>query len=390
MAGGHRSAYQTPLRKRSGKCQIMKKIVVSLVAGIIILSMSGCAGKTSGKETSSKETVNKEASNEETPDEETSDEEASYEEASAEEISTEETSTEKTGKITETTGTAQVESIEAETEAEVETSGGESKAGWVEVGSSQNYTGTDNIWKKYLNEVLLKRFGKFNSYHLEYGYGETEMGFRPMPTGIGTGIMGTHIEDMDLDGVPEFMVFMASPSQEFGIERGIDINMHTYSVKNGMIKYAGENRLCTNFLLEDAGEFNIFIKQFANKKIIGASSGGHSYISGDGSTYEINLYQIKGDTGIKNLCNLSESASEWDDTKDSWKEIIWQQGFEVTADEWEQGTDVLYISSNEPDCKSLIAGSYKLNMPIADFYSSEPKDGEKDNRKIIADFTIQN
>ena len=361
----------------------MKKTAVRLMAAIIIVTMSGCAGGISSKGTS--EPVEAAGKIESTETETETGAEAETE------VETEpETETKAETEPETKTGTGIETEAEPETALEVGISGEDSIAGWTEAEDGQKYIGSDKIWEKYVDHVLVKKFGEFHSFHVEYGYGETENGFKPIPAGIDTGIISTHIEDMDSDGVPELMVFVASPSQEYGIERGIDINMHTYCVQEGRIMHAGETRLCSNIFLYDAGRFQIFIKEINGKKAIGASQGGQLYVGADGSTYEMNLYQIVSDEGTKNICNLLESASDWDDTIVSWGDVMRKQGFAVTADEWKDGKGSLYISPNEPDCRSLITGSYSLNMPIADFYSSAPNDGEEDIRKIIGDITIQN
>lgn len=212
-------------------------------------------------------------------------------------------------------------------------------------------------YNQYVNDVLINEYGKFNSFHVEYGYGMAEYGFGAMPAILDTGVISTQIEDMDLDGVPELMVFLAKPAQ-YG---GMDIDLQVYRIEDG------------------------------DRKVIGASSKGFIGIGGDGSGFEINIYQVNKARGIEKLLSKEDSASDWYDSKASWVDDIMQQGFEVTASEWaRQGNEVFFISDNEPNCRDLITGRFALNVPLADFYSLAPEEGEVDIRKVVGDIVVHN
>lgn len=242
-------------------------------------------------------------------------------------------------------------------------------------------------YNKYVNEVLINEYGKFNSFHVEYGYQMFENhGFRPSPTGVGSGIISTHIEDLDLDGVPELMVFLAEHNEGYGAGMGLDIDLRTYHIIDGTIKSCGYGRLCSNLLVGDSDRFNIFIKDFGDRKVIGASSEGAGFVSSDGITYEINLYQMDRDRGMQKLLEKEESASDWFDNKADWIEDIAKQGFEVTTNEWIQ-SDELLISPNEPNCKSLITGNIAVNVePYSRVYVS----GEEALYRVFGDIIVHN
>ena len=242
-------------------------------------------------------------------------------------------------------------------------------------------------YNKYVNEVLINEYGKFNSFHVEYGYGMGEYGFRSIPAVLDTGIISTHIEDMDLDGVPELMVFLAKTSQD----EGTDIDLRVYHIEDGEIKYSGEGRLFKRLFWADEHAIRIFIKDFGDRKVVGASSKGYALIWADGTGFEFNLYQIDKANGLEKLLSKEESASDWYDSKASWVDNIMQQGFEVTASEWaQQGNEDFFISDNEPNCKDLITGRFALNVPLTDFYSLAPEEGEVDIRKVVGDIIVHN
>lgn len=242
-------------------------------------------------------------------------------------------------------------------------------------------------YNQYVNEVLINEYGKFNSFHVEYGYGMREYGFRSIPAVLDTGIISTHIEDMDLDGAPELMVFLAKPSQD----EGMDIDLYVYHIEDGEIKYLGEGMLFKRLFWADEHEIRIFIKDFGDRKVIGASSKGYALVWADGTGFEFNLYQIDKANGLEKLLSKDESASEWDDSKASWVNDIMQQGFEVTASEWaQQGNEDFFISDNEQNCKDLITGRFTLNVPLTDFYSLAPEEGEVDIRKVVGDIIVHN
>lgn len=243
-------------------------------------------------------------------------------------------------------------------------------------------------YNKYVNEVLMNEYGEFKSLHLEYGYEKGEMGLRPMPTGVGSGIISTHIEDMDLDGIPELMVFLAKHTEGYGAGMGLDIDLYTYRIAGGEIKFVGEGRLCSDLLLNDTDRFSIFIKDFGDRKVIGASIEESAFVSADGTTYEINLYQINKDGGMEKLLSKEESGSDWEGSKTYWVDDIRQQGFEVTANEWEKSKNCdVFISINEPGYRDLITGSIGVNVSPGDFYGWE---GEVCPHKIVGDITVHN
>lgn len=241
-------------------------------------------------------------------------------------------------------------------------------------------------YNKYVNEVLINEYGKFNSFHVEYGYGMGEYGFKPSPEGVGSGIISTHIEDMDFDGSPELMVFLAKHTEGYGAGMGLNIDLYTYRIEDGAIKFIGEGRLCTDLLVNDSDRFNIFIKDFGDRKVIGASSEGFAFVSADGTTYEINLYQINKNGGMEKRLSKEESASEWYDVKDKWIEDIAKQEFEVTANEWIQ-SDELLISPNEPNCKSLITGNIAVNVEP---YSRTYVSGEEALYRVFGNIIVHN
>lgn len=241
-------------------------------------------------------------------------------------------------------------------------------------------------YNKYVNEVLINEYGKFNSFHVEYGYENRGMGYRPMPTGVDSGIISTHIEDMDFDGSPELMVFLAKHTEGYGAGMGLNIDLYTYRIVGGEIKFVGEGRLCSDLLVNDSDRFNIFIKDFGDRKVIGASSEGFAFVSADGTTYEINLYQINKNGGMEKRLSKEESASEWYDAKADWIEDIAKQEFEVTANEWIQSDEIL-ISPNELNCKSLITGNIAVNVePYSRVYVS----GEEALYRVFGDIIVHN
>lgn len=222
-------------------------------------------------------------------------------------------------------------------------------------------------YNKYVNDVLLNEYGKFNSFHVEYGYGMIGYGFCAIPAVLDTGVISTHIEDMDLDGIPELMVFLAKPSQ-WG---GTDIDLRVYHIEDGEIKYSGEGRLCSDLFRTDEHELRIFIKNFGDRKVIGASSKGYVYVSGDGTGFEINLYQVDKRRGLNKVFTKEEGASDWDGSDLVWINDIRQQGFEVTANEWVQKDDWEFlISMNETNCKFLITGEFAMNVSKEEFYGA--------------------
>ena len=243
-------------------------------------------------------------------------------------------------------------------------------------------------YNRYVNEVLIDEFGMFNSFHLEYGYGRYEFGIAPVVTGVDSGIISTHIEDMDSDGVPELMVLTAKSCEGYAGTSGLNIDLHTYRITDGAIKYLGESRLCSNLLFADTNRFSVFIKDFGDRKVIGASVEELAFLSSDGVTYEINLYQINQYGKMETLLSKEESASSWYESQEQWVNAIRLQGFEVTANDWaELWNEEFFISSNEPNCKPLITGNIAVNIEP---YSSPYEVGDEASYKVFGDIIVHN
>lgn len=244
-------------------------------------------------------------------------------------------------------------------------------------------------YNQYVNEVLINEYGKFNSFHVEYGYGMGEYGFGAIPAILDTGIISTHIEDMDLDGVPELMVFLAKPAQY----AGTDIDFQVYHIVDGEIKYLSGERLCTELFWAESHLFKIFIKDLGNRKVIGASTNEFERI-GDGEDYHINIYEIEKNMGVKELFSMSGARSDLPGFKESWINGMRQTGFEITANEWEQKNDEVYfVSANETDCKNIIEGNITLNTDIYGFLDEiyEGKWAEEScPYKVVGDITVHN
>lgn len=264
------------------------------------------------------------------------------------------------------------------------------------IASVNNSGNPAEAYNEYVNDVLVNEYGKFNSFHVEYGYGMGEYSIRAMPAVLDKGIISTHIEDMDLDGVPELIIFTASPASLE--ERGTNIDFHMYHIEGGDIKYLSGGRLCTSLFQFDEHEFRIFIKDFGDRKVLGASSGGYGYIGGDGAEFEIHLYQLTKNHSVQKLYTNQELASDWDDSKASWISGMHENRFDVTANEWSQRNHWTFlISMNEPDCNFLITGQCALNVSAGEFNASrwgemnyQGEDFRNCPYKVIGDIVVNN
>lgn len=242
-------------------------------------------------------------------------------------------------------------------------------------------------YENYVNNILLPQKGKFNSFHVVYGYKREEYGLQTMPASLDSGIINTCIEDLDLDGIPELVVISALQQQD-----GTNINLEIYHINNNDIVYYGGGILASKLFTSDLHEFRVFVKDFGDKKIIGATSKGEALIVGDGIYYEINLYQCVKESGIKEVLSLAESGSDWSNNV-NWINAIRQQGFEITAKEWEDMNAEYLISQEEPRYKSLVNGYASINngdMALEDFFSEINSSIDLSPFKVIGDIKVDN
>ena len=231
----------------------------------------------------------------------------------------------------------------------------------------------EQVYQEYLTNVLIPQYGQATEFSKQYYYHRTPALYdneryvaKPDPESAGAvqqGILRSYIDDLDGDGEKEMAVlrvgFRERERTPFESEAPYAaLMLDVYEMQHGRMSYGGTSELSAiGPSRNDSSQTIVYIKHYDGKCALLCCHTSTHYDFAAESTVLYEMTFVSFDTGEQGIYLSSQTECEYGTAfeMNQLDEISKNYGF---TDNWwtwdeEDGTSVLQVSSQEPDCEVI-------------------------------------
>ena len=231
----------------------------------------------------------------------------------------------------------------------------------------------EQVYQEYLTNVLIPQYGQATEFSKQYYYYRTRAPYdneryvvQPNPESAGAvqqGILRSYVDDLDGDGEKEMAVLRVGSRER---ERTplesqapyTALMLDVYEIQHGRMFYGGTSELSAiGPSQSDTSQTIVYIKHYDGKCALLCCHTLDSYSTFVEGTELYEMTFVSFDTGEQGISLYSQTESEYGTAfeMNQLDEISKNYGF---TDNWwtwdeEDGTSVLQVSSQEPDCEVI-------------------------------------